>query len=135
MSTRPLRIAVADDEVDMRDFLCKVLPRLGHDVVAVAADGHELVAECRRTQPDLIITDLKMPHCDGLTAVLELWKSRPIPVIFISAYPQELAEKLPASSPFVAVLTKPVKTADLEPALKQAACSCRIKDADDPATA
>jgi CheY-like chemotaxis protein len=117
MSTPPLRIAVADDEVDMRDFLCKMLPRLGHEVVVVAADGEALLTECRRTLPDLNITDLKMPHRDGLSAVEELRRERSVPVIFISAYPQELAGNATAQSAHTTVLVKPVKRADLEPAI------------------
>ena len=38
MSESNLRIAVADDERDMRDFFCKVLHHLGHDVVVVAVE-------------------------------------------------------------------------------------------------
>ena len=33
--TQPLRIVVADDEADMRDYYRTILPRLGHTVVAV----------------------------------------------------------------------------------------------------
>lgn len=120
MSASPLRIVIADDEVDMRDFLGKVLPRLGHEVVASAADGDELVAACRHTHPDLIITDLKMPHRDGLSAIIELWKECSTPVIFISAYPQELADSPIADSPLMSLLVKPVKTIDLEPAIRNA---------------
>ena len=36
---RSLRIAVADDELDMRDYFQQILPRLGHQVVAVAKTG------------------------------------------------------------------------------------------------
>jgi CheY-like chemotaxis protein len=121
MSGQSLRIAIADDEVDMRDFLCKVLPRLGHEVVAVAADGEQLLAECLRAQPDVVITDLKMPRCDGLSAVATLWQTRRVPVIVISAFPQELADCPWAQSPMVTVLVKPIKKADLEPALAWAA--------------
>jgi response regulator NasT len=42
--SRPLRIAVADDEPDMRDYFRTILPDLGHRVVAVAEDGAVLVA-------------------------------------------------------------------------------------------
>ena len=38
-----LRISVADDEPDMRDYFRKVLQRLGHRVVSVASNGEELV--------------------------------------------------------------------------------------------
>ena len=50
-----LKIAVADDEVDMRDYFQKMLPLLGHQVVSVAATGQELVDNCRRNPPDLVI--------------------------------------------------------------------------------
>ena len=42
-----LRIAVADDEPDMRDYFKKSLLRLGHQVVAVAKNGRELVELCK----------------------------------------------------------------------------------------
>jgi CheY-like chemotaxis protein len=40
---KPLRIVVADDEPDMRDYFLKILPRIGHQVVAAAQNGRELV--------------------------------------------------------------------------------------------
>ena len=48
---RSLRIAVADDEPDMRDYFQQILPRLGHEVVAVAENGRELVEQCRDRGP------------------------------------------------------------------------------------
>jgi len=41
-----LRIAVADDEHDLRDYLTRVIRRLGHEVVASATTGQELVDQC-----------------------------------------------------------------------------------------
>ena len=49
--TRSLRIAVADDEPDMRDWFRTILPLLGHEVVAVAEDGRDLIEKCRATRP------------------------------------------------------------------------------------
>lgn len=120
MSNLARRIAIADDEVDMRDFLGKVLTRMGHEVVVSAADGDQLVAQCRQTHPELIITDFKMPHRDGLSAIEELWREEPVPVIFISAYPDELAGSVVMQSPLTMVLVKPIKKADLEPAIARA---------------
>jgi response regulator NasT len=84
--TPPLRIVVADDEMDMCDYFRKVLPRLGHTVVAAAETGTELIAQCRVHQPDLVITDIKMPGLDGIDAALKIYEERPIPVILVSAY-------------------------------------------------
>src|SRR5688572_4370810 len=62
--TTPLRIAIADDEPDLREYLQETLTDLGYQVVAVAATGQELVDLCRTTNPDLVITDIKMPEMD-----------------------------------------------------------------------
>ena len=58
-----------DDEADMRYYLQKILPLLGHEVVAVAENGRQLVEQCRASHPDLVITDIKMPELDGISRV------------------------------------------------------------------
>ncbi len=67
-SGRKLRIAVADDEPDTRQFFQELLPHLGHQVVAVAETGRQLIEQSRATRPDLIIADIKMPDVDGIAA-------------------------------------------------------------------
>jgi AmiR/NasT family two-component response regulator len=112
-----LRIAVADDEPEMRDYLQTVLPRLGHRVVATAENGRQLLECCRREKPDLVITDIKMPGLDGITAALAAHRERPTPVIVVTAYhePQTLAQA--AAGNVMAYLVKPVKEADLKAAI------------------
>ncbi|MFL5333763.1 MAG: response regulator, partial [Geminicoccaceae bacterium] len=61
---RRLRIVVADDERDTREYLQEYLSYLGHDVRAVE-DGRQLVEVCREFAPDLIVTDYAMPGLDG----------------------------------------------------------------------
>ena len=65
MTATTLRIAVADDEPDVRDYFRVMLPRLGHTVVAVATNGREFVEFCKQHNPDLIIADVRMPELDG----------------------------------------------------------------------
>lgn len=115
--TEPLRIAVADDEPDMRDYFRRILPRLGHQVVATAANGAELLALCRTTAPDLVITDIKMPEMDGIEAAIRLYGEKPTPVILVSAHHEEdLIERAEADH-IMAYLVKPIKEADLAPAI------------------
>ena len=85
---RALRIAVADDEPDVQDYFRRILPRLGHQVVAVAQTGRELVEQCRAAQPDLVITDIKMPDMDGIEAAVAIGRDGPVPIILVSAYHQ-----------------------------------------------
>jgi response regulator NasT len=114
---RSLRIAIADDEPRMREYFQKILPRLGHQVVSAAATGRELVDQCRLSPPDLIITDVNMPDMDGIDAALEIYRDGPLPVILVSAYhDNELIERAEADH-ILAYLVKPIKQADLEPAI------------------
>jgi response regulator NasT len=117
---RPLRIAVADDELDMRCYLQKIVPLAGHELVAVAGNGKQLVEQCRATLPDLVITDIKMPEMDGIEAAKRICLEKPTPIILVSAYQDsDLVER--AETDYIqAYLVKPIKQADLGPAISLA---------------
>ena len=116
MSTT-LRISVADDESDMREYYQRMLTHLGHRVVSCSTNGRELVDECLRQMPDLVITDIKMPELDGLHAAEEIGQQYPVPVILVSAYHSpEMVERANAAC-VQAYLTKPIKLTDLAPAI------------------
>jgi two-component system, response regulator PdtaR len=114
---RSLRIAVADDEPDMQDYFQTILPGLGHQVVAVAGNGRELVEACRVHKPDLVITDIKMPDMDGIEAATLISRNGPIPVILVSAYHDADFIRRAEDDHILAYLVKPIKQADLEPAI------------------
>jgi response regulator NasT len=115
--TRALRIAVADDEPRMRDYFQRMLPRLGHQVVAVARNGKELVEQCRTVHPELVITDVNMPELDGIDAATEIYREQPLPIILVSAYHDAQLIKRAEADHILAYLVKPIKQADLEPAI------------------
>jgi response regulator NasT len=115
--TRPLRIAVADDEQDMRDYFQTILPTLGHEVVAAAVNGRELVERCRALKPDLVITDIKMPDMDGIDAAARLYRDAPLPIILVSAYHDAEFIRRAEADHVLAYLVKPIKQSDLEPAI------------------
>lgn len=115
--SQSLRIAVADDELDMRDYFQKILPLLGHSVVAVAENGQQLVEQCRQVKPDLVITDIKMPDMDGIDAAVQIYRDGPIPVILVSAHHDPEFVRRAEADHILAYLIKPIKQADLEPAI------------------
>ncbi len=114
---RSLRIVVADDERDMRDFFMEFLPTLGHEVVGAVGNGRDLLDVCRQQRPDLVITDIKMPDMDGIDAATELYRDLPVPVILVSAYhdPQLLARA--EADHILGYLVKPIKDKDLQPVI------------------
>jgi two-component system, response regulator PdtaR len=112
-----LRIAIADDEPDMRDYFRDVLPRLGHTVVAVAENGRELVEKCRIAEPDLIITDIKMPGLDGIDAAALICQERPVPVILVSAFHDASLVERAETDHIMCYLVKPIKQSDFVPTI------------------
>src|SRR5262245_28371173 len=112
-----LRIAVADDEYSMREYLRETLQVLGHEVVAVAETGRELLQLCRHLRPDLVITDISMPDVDGLDAAAAIYVTESIPVIVVSAYHDSGLLERAQKDHILAYLVKPIKRADLETAI------------------
>ena len=114
---RHLRIAIADDERDIRDFLHEALTRMGHEVIVAAADGKTLVERSLALGPDLIITDIKMPRLDGIDAISAVNRQRQVPVILVSAHQDaELLARM-GTDMIMGYLIKPVKETDLRAAI------------------
>ena len=113
----PLRIAVADDEADTRDFLERFIPTLGHAVSSVAADGRQLVEHCKAVPPDLIIADVKMPGMTGLEAIEAVNRRAAVPAILLTGHTDDLTVARARDAGVLAYLVKPVTEADLGPAI------------------
>jgi DNA-binding NarL/FixJ family response regulator len=64
----PLRVLVADDQALVRTGFRMILAADGIEVVGEAADGLEAVEAARRTRPDVVLMDIRMPQVDGLEA-------------------------------------------------------------------
>jgi len=88
-----LRIALAEDAALLREGLVGILERAGHEVVCAVGDAEALQAYVRQQQPDLVITDVRMPPSftdEGLRAALAIRAERPaIAVMVLSAYVAE----------------------------------------------
>ncbi|MFH8801011.1 response regulator [Streptomyces sp. NPDC017936] len=66
--TEPLRVLLADDQTLVRTGFRLILRADGIDVVAEATNGTEAVEAVRRTRPDVVLMDVRMPETDGLEA-------------------------------------------------------------------
>ncbi|MEU2563238.1 response regulator transcription factor [Streptomyces longispororuber] len=64
----PLRAVIADDQALVRTGFTMILAADGIEVAAEAADGAEAVAAVRRTRPDVVLMDIRMPEMDGIEA-------------------------------------------------------------------
>jgi DNA-binding NarL/FixJ family response regulator len=80
-----MKVVLADDHRMMRDGLRAILETAGIHVVGEAGDGHEAIAEAKRSQPDVVIIDIAMPRLNGVDATRQLTAEIPgIKVIALS---------------------------------------------------
>ncbi|TRW77598.1 SpoIIE family protein phosphatase [Mycolicibacterium sp. 018/SC-01/001] len=83
----PVRVLVADDNADMRDYLSRLLRSDGYQVDAVS-DGVRALESVRADPPEMVISDVMMPGLDGLALVSALRADRrtaAVPVLLLSA--------------------------------------------------
>ncbi len=88
------KVLIADDNIDMRTYLQKLLQSAGFQVEAVG-DGEQALAAARERKPDLVLSDVMMPKIDGFGLLAALRKDselRDVPVLLLSARAGEEAK-------------------------------------------
>jgi CheY-like chemotaxis protein len=79
-------ILIADDDPMLREFLQDLLTAEGC-LVRCAVDGDDALAQALADQPDLVLTDFRMPGMDGLSLLTHLReRGLDIPVVLMSAH-------------------------------------------------
>ncbi len=82
-----MRILIADDDDDNRQYLETILKSAGHDVVT-ATDGMEAVKICQEQPLDIILMDVIMPNLTGYDAARKIKqeaKNKFVPILFLTA--------------------------------------------------
>lgn len=105
------RFLVVDDSTVMRKNIKNILESGGHEVVAEAADGRDVLPAYVNSKPDFVTMDISMPITNGIEALQSLIKNFPdAKVIMVSALGQKAqvleAIKLGAKS----YIVKPIET-------------------------
>ncbi len=90
---RIINVLVVDDSAFMRKAITMMLESdAGIKVVGTARDGEEGLEKVKLLKPDLVTMDIEMPRMDGLTALREIMKSEPTPVMMVSSITTEGAQ-------------------------------------------
>ena len=108
-------VLIVDDEFLTRNMLSIMLSQVGHDVTE-AEDGLVVLEMLKGNHPDVILMDLMMPRCDGLTATKTIRNDATmnhLPIIFLSAKSDGPIIQAGLDAGANRFLTKPVSYKDL----------------------
>jgi two-component system NarL family response regulator len=92
-----MRVLIVDDHRLMSEGLTNLLSVHGFEVLGVAGDGLEAIALAQEFHPDVILMDIRMPRCDGLSATRQIKALQPevkIVMLTTSAEDQDLFESV-----------------------------------------
>ena len=117
-----IKVFLIEDEIVIREALERMIPwkEYGFELVGKAKDGEIALPMIRKSKPDVLITDIKMPFMDGLTLSSIVKKEFPnIRIVIVSGYDDfEYARKAIAIG-VDDYLLKPIARADFEKVLKK----------------
>jgi signal transduction histidine kinase/DNA-binding response OmpR family regulator len=108
-----LRILVVDDEADSRDLVMAILTRCGSEV-RCCESAAEALKTFRAWKPDLLVSDIGMPHEDGYALIRKLRKlrsklAREVPAIALTAYVTDDDRARTLSAGFQMHVPKPIE--------------------------
>ncbi len=92
-----MRVLVVDDHLLMSEAVSNLLTAHGIEVLGVASDGLEAITLMQELNPEVILMDIRMPRCDGLSATRQIKALRPeikILMLTTSAEDEDLFESV-----------------------------------------
>jgi DNA-binding NarL/FixJ family response regulator len=117
----PLTIVVADDDLQYREIVRYLLAAASDTmtIVGEAADGDEALALVLRERPDIVISDLVMPHLNGIELTKRIRQELPqTKVILMSSYTEDAYRLMASDSGADVFVSKQVITTSLLPAIR-----------------
>lgn len=83
---QPIRVLVIDDSAFMRKVITDILENDQRvQVVGTARNGEDGINKIRELSPDVVTMDVNMPVLDGISALQDIMRTHPLPVIMLSS--------------------------------------------------
>ena len=115
-------VVVADDEDELREAVCSLVPweSIGFRLVGSAGNGLDALQLVEQLQPDLLLTDIHMPFISGTALAKQVRELQPlIQIAFLSGYDDFEYAKLAIEYEVITYLLKPISMNDLKAALRE----------------
>jgi DNA-binding response OmpR family regulator len=113
---------IIEDDYLIAQSLCDMLEPLGFDRFSFARSEDTAVMGATSQPIDLITADVRLLPGDGVKAVDAICERREIPVVFITAYADELLDRVPNAT----VVQKPIKQNELDDAVRKILSPARL---------
>jgi len=119
----PIRIVIVDDDAGFRDAMRSVLaPRLEVEIVGEADSGEAALRLTAEVRPHVVLTDLAMPHMNGVELARRVKANWPgIHVVIVTVHEEDAYRRTAAAAGADAFLLKKRLGVDLWPTLVQLA--------------
>ena len=122
------RILVVEDERIVARSLRKQLTTLGYEVIATVPSGDEAIRQAGKHRPDLVLMDINLEGpMDGVEAAATIRQQFRLPVVYVTAYPnEEVLERAKITEPFGYIL-KPYEDRELHVVIEAALYKHRME--------
>ncbi len=108
-----VKILLAEDDNDMRGFLCRALEKAGHEVIS-HAEGVSAYEALKVNRVDLLLTDIVMPEMDGIELARRAAELDPaLKIMFITGFAAVALHPDSKAPKDAKVLSKPFHLRDL----------------------
>ena len=114
------KILIVEDEPIIAMELQESLQAAGYRVPEIVRNADDVLPSVMKNNPDLIIMDIYLKSfIDGIDAAQRVKMMKQVPIIFLTAYPNETIKKKALSIKPDAYLLKPIRDEELHQSVKE----------------
>jgi two-component system, response regulator PdtaR len=114
------RVLIAEDEILVAMDLQITLSEIGYSVIGISSSGEQTIELTRAERPDIILMDVHLRGAvSGLQAAEKIQEEFAIPILFVTAAPDDSTLEKINSSKMNALLSKPISTQSLQIAINK----------------
>ena len=124
-----IRVALVEDERIVALHLRQIFHKLGYEVVSVSANGPDALAKIIDLKPDVVFMDIRIEgDWDGIETASRIPDDLNIPVIYLSAYSEEVTLQRASQTKPYGYLLKPFTERELHSTVIMALERCRVEN-------
>jgi DNA-binding response OmpR family regulator len=114
-TSSPPRALIVEDEALIVEELRERLSRLGFSVIAAVYSADEGFAIATKERPDLVLMDIRLKgRKDGIQAAQEIRKQVDVPIVYLTAYSDQLTVNRAKKSDYDGFILKPFRAGELQ---------------------